>query len=88
MNNSVASIDASFEFQQVLIDKKIDYNAIDKDGRTPLHYAFIKRGEVGNISSNGEIRDPIEIVSNMLSLPRLDLNVKDKWKRTPLHYAC
>jgi len=87
MNNSVASIDASFEFQKILIENKIDFNAIDNDGRTPLHYAFIKKGERGAVSSD-EIRDPIEIVSNMLSLPKINLNVKDKWGRTPLHYAC
>lgn len=48
MNKSLASIDASFEFQQLLIDHGIDYNMVDKMGRIPLHYAFIKIGEKPN----------------------------------------
>lgn len=83
MNDSLASIDASFETLRFLLDKNVDYNAVDSLGRTPLHYAFCKM-DPGDESS----RDPIEIVSNMLALEDLQLNVADKWGKTPLHYAC
>ncbi len=85
MNKSLASIDASFEFQQLLIDQGIDYNMVDKIGRIPLHYAFIKIGEKPN--QNQLARDPIEIISNMLSLKDININVQDKWGKSPLHYA-
>jgi len=85
MNNSLASIDASFETLRYLLDQKLNYNAVDDDGRTPLHYAFVKAGEG---QSDDTKRDPIEIVSNMLAINDLELNKQDKYEKTPLHYAC
>lgn len=82
MNDSLASIDASFATLRYLLDLKVDYNAVDSLGRTPLHYAFCK------MTATSGSRDPIEIVSNMLAIEDLQLNVADKWGKTPLHYAC
>lgn len=56
---------------------------IDKNGRTPLHYAFVK---IGNPFENYEI-DPVETVSSLLGLQDILINVQDNWARTPLHYA-
>lgn len=85
LNNSLSSIDASFKTIRYLLDKNVDYNTVDKDGRTPLHYAFCK---IGESNKNFKTFDPIEIVSNMLAIEDLDLNTQDKWGKTPLHYAC
>ena len=72
LNSSLSSIDASFKTIRYLLDKKVDYNTIDKEGRTPLHYAFCK---IGESYSNFKTFDPIEIVSNMLAIEDLNLNI-------------
>ena len=45
---SAATADATFETEQFLIDKGIEYNLRDQNGRTPLHYAFVKIGNWRN----------------------------------------
>lgn len=72
MNKSLASIEASFDFQKLLISNGIDYNQEDDLGRVPLHYAFIKIGEPPSLSQIE--RDPIEIISNMLPLKGININ--------------
>ena len=51
----VIQLDVEFE---MLLDKNVDYNAVDSLGRTPLHYAFCKMAPGDEAS-----RDPIEIVT-------------------------
>lgn len=58
-------------------------DALDKNLRTPLFYAFIK---IGNPFDKNEI-DPFETVSSLCALPDCNVNLIDKWKKTPLHYA-
>ena len=48
INMSAATADATFETEQFLIDRKIDYNLKDNKNRTPLHYAFVKIGNWRN----------------------------------------
>ena len=42
INMSAATADATFETEQFLIDRGIEYNLRDDKQRTPLHYAFVK----------------------------------------------
>ena len=72
MNKSLASFEATFDFQKLLISNGVNYNQEDDLGRVPLHYAFIKIGESPNISQVD--RDPIEIISNMLPLKNININ--------------
>jgi len=58
-------------------------DALDKNGRTPIFYAFVK---VKAPHVKTEI-DPFETVSSLCALPDCDVNVKDNWCKTPLHYA-
>lgn len=80
---SSASSDASFEVERLLIDLGIELNKRDKNGRTPLHYAFVKIGDWENKTSC----DPIETVSSMCGIKGLETDVADNWGKTPLHYA-
>ena len=80
---SSATADATFETEQILIDKGVDINKRDCHGRVPLHYAFVKLRDHKN---SGAI-DPIETVSSLCAKPNLEIEVPDKWLKTPLHYA-
>ena len=42
VDSNVAGIDASTEFEEILMDNGADLFAKDIDGRLPLHYAFVK----------------------------------------------
>jgi len=83
INNSSPAIDSTSVMENLLLDSGADVNALDKRGRTPLHYAFVK---IGNYSDCSTI-DPIETVTTLCSKLDINLNVQDKWGKTPLHYA-
>ena len=70
MNDSIDSINASFDVQEYLIAQKIDYHCLDNFKRTPLHFAFKKINKV----ANKEVRDPIEVISSILSIKDLNIN--------------
>lgn len=80
---SSSTADATFETEQLLIDKGVEVNARDCRGRVPLHYAFVK---IKDFSSSAQ-SDPIETVSSLCAIDGLDIDVADKWQKTPLHYA-
>lgn len=40
--------DASFEMESLLLKHGASINSIDKNGKTPLHYAFVKITSVNN----------------------------------------
>jgi hypothetical protein len=71
------------QLEVFLMESGVDCNLIDKQGRTPLHYYFVK---IGSHNDSTEI-DPIEGVSSLCGCPNLALNVQDDWQKTPLHYA-
>lgn len=56
INMSSATADATFETEELLIERGIEINHVDHRGRTPLHYAFVK---IRNWKDNSAI-DPIE----------------------------
>ena len=64
VNNAETSADASFDMEALLIRQGANVNAIDKRGRTPLHYAFVKIGK----PFNQEEIDPIETVTSLLGV--------------------
>mmetsp|Transcript_30558 Transcript_30558/g.46850 ORF Transcript_30558/g.46850 Transcript_30558/m.46850 type:complete len:131 (+) Transcript_30558:1817-2209(+) len=83
VNMSSATADATFETEQLIIEKGVDINHSDNRGRVPLHYAFVK---IKNWKESSQV-DPIETVSSLCGIPGLQIDVKDKWEKTPLHYA-
>ena len=82
IHRSSPSIDSDSQVINLLLDSGSDINAIDKLGRTPLHYAFVKIGDW----TNNNI-DPIEIITTLCSKLGINHNVRDKFGKTPLHYA-
>ena len=82
-NDKEVQVDASFQLEKILIRYKADINHIDKRGRTPLHYAFLK---IGNIFEK-DVIDPIEVVSSMLEIEGCNADVQDSLGATPLHLA-
>eukprot|EP01022_Parablepharisma_sp_SALTPOND_P016007 TRINITY_DN2302_c3_g1_i1.p1 TRINITY_DN2302_c3_g1~~TRINITY_DN2302_c3_g1_i1.p1 ORF type:complete len:1273 (+),score=196.37 TRINITY_DN2302_c3_g1_i1:5084-8902(+) len=83
INNSSPTIDSTSEMENLLLDCGADVNAIDRRGRTPLHYAFVKIGRWEDSS----VIDPIEAVTTLCSKLEINVNIQDKWGKTPLHYA-
>ena len=83
VNMSTADANATFEMEELLINYKASMNEIDKRGRTPLHYAFVKIGKPFDY----QIIDPIETVSSLMGIEGSDLSVRDNWGKSPLHYA-
>lgn len=75
MNMSSATADATFETEQLLIDKGVEINHVDQRGRVPLHYAFVK---IDSWNDFHQI-DPIETVSSLCGQPGLKIEVADKW---------
>lgn len=61
VNMSSATADATFETEATLIDLGININLIDRNNRTPLHYAFVKIKNWNEVSAI----DPIETVSSL-----------------------
>lgn len=60
--------------RQLLTTQRVDVNARDNDGATPLHLAA-GYGEEG------------DVVAVLLNAPQTDINARDKEGRTPLHRA-
>jgi ankyrin repeat protein len=83
VNVSQSTADASFELEQMLIRGGARANVRDKNGRTPLFFAFIK---INRPFEETEI-DPFETVSSLCALPDCEVNIYDKWHKSPLHYA-
>lgn len=83
INNNREDVDTTFQVEKLLIRYKVDINAIDKRGRTPLHYAFVK---IGNTFEKNE-SDPIETVSSLLEIEGCKADVQDSLGATPLHLA-
>ena len=83
INNSAVSADASNEIEETLIQAGADINQIDKRGRVPLHYAFVK---MKNPFDTTEI-DPIETVASLLAKDKCKVDVADVFGNTPLCYA-
>lgn len=67
VNEANVTADASFELEQLLINRNAKINALDLRNRTPLHYAFVK---IGKPFENSPI-DPIETVSSYLSTNKI-----------------
>ena len=79
----------AFDFaklEELLINEKINLNALDKQGRSPLFYCFIKSHFYKR--KKGPFSDPIEVLSILMQNPKTMLDIQDNKKRTPLHYAC
>ena len=83
INMSSSSADATFETEQLLIEKGVNINVRDCRGRVPLHYAFVKM----KAFNDSNAIDPIETVSSLCARKDLEIEVADKWGKTPLHYA-
>lgn len=81
---SESGSDASFEIENLLIEKGAEINCTDNFGRTPLHYPFIKNQ--GYRISSPSI-DPVESINSLLMSKNLELNQKDIFGFTPLMYA-
>ncbi len=83
INNSSPRIDSTSEMEALLMDSGADVNAVDKRGRTPLHYAFVKM----NNWNDSSVIDPIETVTTLCAKININVDVPDNWGKTPLHYA-
>ena len=74
----------TFQIERILLNHGGDINHIDIYGRTPLHYAFIKKH---NLYCTGA-KDPIELVSDICAVGKnVQVDVSDCFGRTPMHYA-
>ena len=74
---------SSFEIEDILIKAGVEINKKDLLGRTPLHYPFVK---IGNVTVSSQV-DPIESVNSLLAKKNLKVDEKDVFGNTPLMYA-
>jgi len=74
----------SFETLELLLeDDRIDVNAADNQGSTPLMDIY------GATTNRWRDEDKIvEIIDLLQKSPRIDVNLMDKKGRTPFHFAC
>ncbi|MDP6111996.1 MAG: ankyrin repeat domain-containing protein, partial [Planctomycetota bacterium] len=61
------------EIVQLFIERKTDFNIVDRDGKSPLHWA---------VESNR-----LEAVKLLLAVKKLKVDLRDKQGRTPLVLA-
>lgn len=74
------------KLEELLINEKININALDQQGRSPLFYCFIKSKFYKR--KKNAWSDPIEVLSFLLNEPKIKLDLQDNKKRTAMHYAC
>ena len=58
-------------------------DAVDAKGRTPLHYAFVKKNRR---TANSEL-DPANVVSLLVKKETLSIDARDCYGKTAMHYA-
>jgi hypothetical protein len=83
VNKGSGESDTSFEIEEILITRGAKADIVDKRGRTPIFYSFVK---IGNPFENSEI-DPFETVSSLCALKDCKVKLVDEFGMSPLHYA-
>ncbi|KAJ6648044.1 Poly [ADP-ribose] polymerase tankyrase [Pseudolycoriella hygida] len=90
VNHRSGETDASYDIEDLLIEKKAKLNVRDHRGRIPLHMVFVKIGK----HSDNSFMDPIELVTTLVRAMKQSLSnfseeirLADEFGMTPLHYA-
>lgn len=76
------ALDHTPKIERLLIEKSINVNLVDNDGRTPIFYLFFKN------KLDVAKQDPANLVMVLLQTNQIKVNVQDRNLNTPLHYAC
>ncbi|CAE7519179.1 ankrd52, partial [Symbiodinium microadriaticum] len=78
--NSAAASEPSFAAERLLLNAQADVNAMDVQGRMPLHYAFVKKEKQLDASP----ADPVETVTSLCAVEGVRVDVPDEFGATPL----
>lgn len=86
--SNATNFDSSPEICMKLLEYGVKINSLDKYGRTPIFYCFIKiKGEEQGAPDEPP-NDKVEIMQTLLNCSEIDLSIVDYYHKTPLHYAC
>lgn len=95
--NACSSESKNYAMVKMLLRHGANVNAIDIDGRQPVHFIFVPMSSIHDYSSTRfhtylyhrqtQSQDPIEQISDLAVVEEIELDHADKFGRTPLMYA-